>query len=95
MFLTRRDGRRQPICAGFQCTELLAGSEVRSARMAENGRTTGVLGDQRAVAGLAAKAPSFTNVGAVDRRSGGVRVGCERMDPAHAEGKGLQCLPFE
>lgn len=93
MFLTGRDGWRQPICAGLQCTELQAGSEVRSARMAENGRTTGVLGDQRAYAGLAVKAPSLTNFGAVDRRSGASPAGCEHMGPAHAERKGLQPLP--
>jgi len=41
--------------------------QVHTARMAENLGAADVLGEQRAVAGLAEKAPSPTYFGAVDR----------------------------
>jgi 3-carboxy-cis,cis-muconate cycloisomerase len=58
---------RRTVIAGSQCGELLAGLEVHSARMAENLSRADVLGEQRAIAGLAGKAPSATYFGAVDR----------------------------
>ena len=58
---------RRTVVAGSQCGELLAGLEVHSARMAENLRLADVYGEQRAIAGLAGKAPSATYFGAIDR----------------------------
>ncbi len=59
-------GRRTAVAAS-QCTELLAGLSVHTARMAENLAAADVLGEQRAIAELAGGAPSPTYFGAVDR----------------------------
>jgi len=64
---TLRTLARRTAVAGSQCGELLAGLQVHTARMAENLGAADVLGEQRAVAGLAEKAPSPTYFGAVDR----------------------------
>jgi 3-carboxy-cis,cis-muconate cycloisomerase len=64
---TLRTLGRRTVIAGSQCGELLAGLEVHSAQMAENLSRADVLGEQRAIAGLAGKAPSATYFGAVDR----------------------------
>ncbi len=58
---------RRTVVAGSQCGELLTGLQVHAARMAENLSAADVLGEQRAIAGLAGKAPSPTYFGAVDR----------------------------
>jgi 3-carboxy-cis,cis-muconate cycloisomerase len=63
---TLRTVARRTVVAGSQCGELLVGLEVHTARMAENLSTADVLGEQRAIAGLAGKAPSPTYFGAVD-----------------------------
>jgi 3-carboxy-cis,cis-muconate cycloisomerase len=64
---TLRTLTRRTLVAGSQCGELLAGLEVRAARMAENLRLTDVYGEQRAISELAGKAPSATYFGATDR----------------------------
>jgi 3-carboxy-cis,cis-muconate cycloisomerase len=64
---TLRTLARRTVVAGSQCGELLAGLDVHSARMAENLSAADVLGEQRAIADLAGKAPSPTYFGAVDR----------------------------
>jgi 3-carboxy-cis,cis-muconate cycloisomerase len=64
---TLRTMARRTVVAGSQCSELLAGLDVHSARMAENLGAADVLGEQRAIADLAGKAPSPTYFGAVDR----------------------------
>jgi 3-carboxy-cis,cis-muconate cycloisomerase len=58
---------RRTVVAGSQCGELLAGLEVHSTRMAENLAGADVYGEQRAIAALAAKAPSPSYFGGVDR----------------------------
>jgi 3-carboxy-cis,cis-muconate cycloisomerase len=58
---------RRTLVAGSECTELLAGLDVQSARMAENLAAADVVGEQRAIADLAGKPPSPTYFGAVDR----------------------------
>jgi 3-carboxy-cis,cis-muconate cycloisomerase len=57
---------RRTVVAGFQCSELLAGLEVRPAQMAKNLGNADVLGEQRVIAELAGKAPSGNYFGAVD-----------------------------
>jgi 3-carboxy-cis,cis-muconate cycloisomerase len=64
---TLRTLARRTVVAGSQCSELLAGLDVHSARMAENLGAADVLGEQRTIADLAGKAPSPTYFGAVDR----------------------------
>jgi len=64
---TLRTVARRTVVAGSQCGELLAVLQVHTARMAENLSTADVLGEQRAIAGLAGKVPSPTYFGAVDR----------------------------
>ncbi len=64
---TLRTLGRRTVVAGSQCSELLAGLAVHPGRMAENLNTVDVLGEQRAIAALAGKAPSATYFGAVDR----------------------------
>ena len=64
---TMRTVARRTVVAGSQCGELLAGLQVHTTRMAENLSTADVLGEQRAIADLAGKAPSPTYSGAVDR----------------------------
>jgi 3-carboxy-cis,cis-muconate cycloisomerase len=64
---TLRTLARRTVVAGSQCGELLAGLGVHAARMAENLSAADVLGEQRAIADLAGKAPSPTYLGAVDR----------------------------
>jgi 3-carboxy-cis,cis-muconate cycloisomerase len=64
---TLRTLARRTLVAGSQCGELLTGLEVHTARMAENLGAADVLGEQRAIAGLAGRAPSPTYFGAVDR----------------------------
>jgi 3-carboxy-cis,cis-muconate cycloisomerase len=64
---TLRTLARRTVVAGSQCSELLAGLDVHSARMAENLGAADVLGEQRAIADLAGKEPSPTYFGAVDR----------------------------
>jgi 3-carboxy-cis,cis-muconate cycloisomerase len=58
---------RRTLVAGSECSELLAGLDVQSARMAENLGAADVVGEQRAIADLAGKPPSPTYFGAVDR----------------------------
>jgi 3-carboxy-cis,cis-muconate cycloisomerase len=58
---------RRTLVAGSECSELLAGLDVQSARMAENLAAADVVGEQRAIADLAGKPPSPTYFGAVDR----------------------------
>jgi 3-carboxy-cis,cis-muconate cycloisomerase len=64
---TLRTLARRTIVAGSQCGELLAGLQVHPDKMAENLSGADVLGEQRTVADLIAKAPSATYFGAVDR----------------------------
>jgi 3-carboxy-cis,cis-muconate cycloisomerase len=64
---TLRTLARRTLVAGSECGELLAGLEVRAARMAENLSAADVLGEQQDVAALAGKPPSPTYFGAVDR----------------------------
>jgi 3-carboxy-cis,cis-muconate cycloisomerase len=64
---TLRTLARRTVVAGSQCGELLAGLKVQSGQMAENLNKADVLGEQRAIAGLAGKASSATYFGAVDR----------------------------
>jgi 3-carboxy-cis,cis-muconate cycloisomerase len=64
---TLRTVARRTVVAGSQCGELLAGLDIHVARMAENLGAADVLGEQRAIADLAGKAPSPTYFGAVDR----------------------------
>ncbi|MGO9382604.1 MAG: lyase family protein [Mycobacterium sp.] len=64
---TLRTLARRTLVAGSQCGELLAGLQVHSARMAKNLGAADVLGEQRAIADLAGRAPSATYFGAVDR----------------------------
>ncbi|UXA08914.1 3-carboxy-cis,cis-muconate cycloisomerase [Mycobacterium sp. SMC-2] len=58
---------RRTVVAGSQCGELLAGLQVHAERMSENLEAADVSGEQEAVAELAAKPPSPTYFGAVDR----------------------------
>ncbi len=64
---TLRTLARRTVVAGSQCGELLAGLAVHAARMAENLSAADVSGEQRAIAGLAGRAPSPAYFGAVDR----------------------------
>ena len=64
---TLRTLARRTVVAGSQCGELLAGLDVHVAQMAKNLGAVDVLGEQRAIAGLAGKEPSSTYFGAVDR----------------------------
>lgn len=64
---TLRTLGRRTVVAGSHCTELLAGLIVHADRMAENLDAADVLGEQRAIADLAGKAPSATYFGAADR----------------------------
>jgi len=64
---TLRTLARRTVVAGSQCGELLAGLEVHSAQMGKNLGAADVVGEQRAIADLAGKAPSATYFGAVDR----------------------------
>jgi 3-carboxy-cis,cis-muconate cycloisomerase len=64
---TLRTVARRTVVACSQCRELLAELQVHTARMAENLSAADVLGEQRAIAGLAGKVPSPTYFGAVDR----------------------------
>lgn len=58
---------RRTVIAGSQSAELLAGLQVHAPRMAENLGAADVLGEQQAIADLAATPPSPTYFGAVDR----------------------------
>ncbi|OBK51623.1 lyase family protein [Mycobacterium sp. 1081908.1] len=58
---------RRTVIAGSQCGELLAGLEVRCARMAENLGAADVYGEQRAISDLVGKPPSATYFGTADR----------------------------
>jgi 3-carboxy-cis,cis-muconate cycloisomerase len=64
---TLRTLARRTVVAGSQCAELLAGLQIHPARMAENLAATDILGEQRAIAGLAGKPPSATYFGSVTR----------------------------
>ncbi|HTQ18134.1 lyase family protein [Mycobacterium sp.] len=64
---TLRTLARRTVVAGSQCAELLAGLQVHTDKMAENLRSTDVLGEQRAIADLVGIVPSATYFGAVDR----------------------------
>ena len=64
---TLRTLGRRTVVAGSQCHELLAGLVVHPGSMSENLSAADVLGEQRAIADLAGKAPSATYFGAVDR----------------------------
>lgn len=57
---------RRTVVAGSQCSELLAELQIHSAQMAENLSAADVLGEQRAIADLAGKAPSATYFGAIE-----------------------------
>jgi 3-carboxy-cis,cis-muconate cycloisomerase len=57
---------RRAVVAGSQCGELLAGLEVHPAQMARNLGVCDVLGEQRVIAELAAKAPSADYFGAAE-----------------------------
>ncbi|OBH02149.1 MULTISPECIES: lyase family protein [unclassified Mycobacterium] len=64
---TLRTLGRRTLVAGSQCAELLAGLRVDAARMAENLSSADVLGEQRAIAELAGRAPSAGYLGETDR----------------------------
>jgi 3-carboxy-cis,cis-muconate cycloisomerase len=64
---TLRTLARRTLVAGSQCGELLAGLDVHVDQMAKNLRGADVLGEQRAIAELAGKAPSPTYFGAAER----------------------------
>jgi 3-carboxy-cis,cis-muconate cycloisomerase len=64
---TLRTLARRTLVAGSQCSELLAGLQVDTGRMAENLGRTDVLGEQRAIAELTGSEPSPAYVGATDR----------------------------
>ncbi|VBA56759.1 lyase family protein [Mycobacterium attenuatum] len=63
---TLRTLARRTVIAGSQCGELLAGLDVRTARMAQNLGAADVLGEQRVIAELAGTHPSPSYLGAVD-----------------------------
>jgi 3-carboxy-cis,cis-muconate cycloisomerase len=64
---TLRTLARRTVVAGSQCSELLAGLQVKSGRMAENLAAAHVSGEQRTIADFVGKPPSATYFGAVDR----------------------------
>jgi 3-carboxy-cis,cis-muconate cycloisomerase len=67
---TLRSLARRTVVAGSQCSELLAGLEVHSAKMAKNldsaSAANDVLGEQRVIAELVGKPPSGNYFGAID-----------------------------
>lgn len=63
---TLRTLARRTVVAAAQCSELLAGLEVHSDRMADNLAGADVAGEQRAIADLAESTPSPTYFGTVD-----------------------------
>lgn len=58
---------RRTVVAGSQCTELLAGLEVHSERMAANLKGADVFSEQRSIAELTGKAASPTYFGIVEK----------------------------
>lgn len=64
---TLRTLARRTVVAGSQCSDLLAGLQVNSARMAENLDAADIGDEQQAIAELAGKPPSPTYSGSIDR----------------------------
>ncbi|WP_375481402.1 lyase family protein [uncultured Mycobacterium sp.] len=64
---TLRTLARRTVVAGSQCSELLAGLQINSGRMAENRAAEHVSSEQRTIADFVGKHPSATYFGAVDR----------------------------
>ncbi|BBY08212.1 hypothetical protein MNVI_35300 [Mycobacterium noviomagense] len=63
---TLRTLARRTVAAGSQCSELVAGLEINSHRMAENLAATDVSGEQQTIVDFVGKSSSPTYFGAVD-----------------------------